>query len=74
MANEANDTDETVRTGAANNANLVNEANVTNKVEATKAGVSIKLPLFSLFSPTKNTAILVEVKGYFGIINNQLGG
>ncbi len=74
MTNEANNTDEIIGTSAANDAILVNKANVTIKVEATKAGVSVELLLFAPFSLTKYTTIFVEVKGYFGIINNQIGG
>jgi hypothetical protein len=55
-------------------ANESSEARVTNKAEANKAGVSVKMPLLLPFSLTKYTAIFVEVKGCFGINYNQLGG
>jgi hypothetical protein len=59
---------------AVNEANLADKARVTNKAEANEVIVFVKLPVLHPFSLTKCTAIFTEVKGYFGIFNNQLGG
>ena len=40
--------------------------------EVDEAGVSIEMPLLLPFSLTKYSAIFTEVKGSFGINNNQL--
>ncbi len=57
----------------ANKANEANEANNAD-VAKNKVAVFVELPVLHLFSLTKCTAIFVEVKGCFGIFNNQLGG
>ena len=53
-------------------ANEVAESNNTNEVD--KVGVTIETPLLLTFSLTKYPAIFAEVKGSFGVNNNQLGG
>ena len=40
--------------------------------EVDEAGVSIEMPMLLPFSLTKYSAIFTEVKGSFGINNNQL--
>ncbi len=47
---------------------------MTDKAEANEVVVFVKLPVLHPFSLTKCTAIFAEVKEYFGIFNNQLGG
>jgi hypothetical protein len=47
---------------------------VTNKDEANKAILFVKMLVLHPFSLTKCTTIFAEVKGCFGIFNNQLGG
>ena len=65
----------------ANNADEVNDANEADEAdeaddadEVDEAGVSIKMPLLLPFSLTKYPAIFAEVKGSFGVNNNQLLG
>ncbi len=55
----------------ADKADLTNETDKANYVD--KAGVFIKMSLLLPFSLTKYSAIFAEVKGFFGINNNQLG-
>ncbi len=43
-------------------------------LEVDEAGVSIEMPLLFVFSLTKYSAIFAEVKGSFGMNNNQLMG
>ena len=43
-------------------------------LEVGEAGVSIEMPLLLPFSLTKYSAIFSEVKGSFGVNNNQLLG
>ena len=43
-------------------------------LEVDEAGVSIEMPLLLPFSLTKYSAIFSEVKGSFGVNNNQLLG
>jgi hypothetical protein len=59
---------------AIDEANLANKARVTDKAEANEVIVFVKLPVLHPFSLTKYTVIFAEVKGCFGIFNNQLGG
>jgi len=59
-------------------ADEVNEADKSDEAdkadEVDEAGVSIEMPLLLPFSLTKYSAIFTEVKGSFGINNNQLWG
>ncbi len=59
---------------AVDEANLANKARVTDKAEANTVIVFVKSPVLHPFSLTKCTAFFAEVKGCFGIFNNQLGG
>ena len=60
---EADNSDEAIESDEADDANKVNEA------------IAIELlALFLPFSLTNNYAIFAEVKEFFGINNNQLGG
>jgi hypothetical protein len=75
--NEANKAVAAVASNVANavdEANLADKARVTNKAEANEVIVFVKSPVLHPFSHTKCTAIFAEVKGCFGIFNNQLGG
>jgi hypothetical protein len=63
---EADEADEAGKTDEADEANEANEVD--------EAGVSIKMPLLLPFSLTKYSAIFAEVKGSFGVHNNQLLG
>ncbi len=71
-------TDEANEANKADKAEAFNEAVVANKAKAKEAIVAkdaigfVKLPVLHPFSLTKCTAIFTEVKGYFGILNNQL--
>ena len=57
----------------SNESNIANEVNKADKSdEVDEAGVSIEMPLLLPFSLTKYSAIFTEVKGSFGINNNQL--
>ena len=57
-------------------ADEVDEADKSDKAdeadEVDETGVSIEMPLLLPFSLTKYSAIFTEVKGSFGINNNQL--
>ena len=54
-------------------ADEVDEADKSDKAdEVDEAGVSIEMPLLLPFSLTKYSAFFMEVKGSFGINNNQL--
>jgi poly-gamma-glutamate capsule biosynthesis protein CapA/YwtB (metallophosphatase superfamily) len=57
---------------AVDEANLADKARVTDKAEANRVIVFVKSPVMHPFSLTKCNAIFVEVKGCFGIFNNQL--
>ncbi len=78
-AYEADDADKVIAADATDEAVKTDEfraadkADVNNQADANKVGVSVKLPLFFPFSLTKYPAIFAEVKGCFGINNNQLG-
>ena len=50
------------------------EVDVGEANEVDEAGVSIETPLLLPFSLTKYSAIFSEVKGSFGVNNNQLLG
>jgi hypothetical protein len=63
---ESDETDE------VDEANEVDEADEADEVD--EAGVSIETPLLLPFSLTKYSAIFSEVKGSFGVNNNQLLG
>jgi hypothetical protein len=77
-AYEADDADKVIADDATNEAVKANEfraadkADVNNQANANKVGVSVELPLLLPFSLTKYSAIFAEVKGCFGINNNQL--
>jgi hypothetical protein len=68
--------EEAIVADEANVANKTNEANKADKADVAKnkVVVFVELPVLHPFSLTKCTAIFVEVKGCFGIFNNQLGG
>ena len=69
-AAEADDSDEVIKSDESDDADEVDEA---DKVD--KTGVSIGMPLLLFpFSLTKYSAIFAEVKGSFGVNNNQLLG
>ncbi len=59
---------------ADNKIHLVGKAEEVNKAKSNKVGMSVEFPLLLPFSLTKYSAIFMEVKGCFGIFNNQLGG
>jgi hypothetical protein len=76
---KADDADEVIAAVATNEAVKADEfcatdkAGVNDQSDVNKAGVCVKLPLLLLFSLTKYFEIFAEVKGCFGIFNNQLG-
>ena len=69
MKSTRHEADEANEAGKTDEADEANEAN-----EVDEAGVSIKMPLLLPFSLTKYPAIFAEVKGSFGVNNNQLLG
>jgi hypothetical protein len=83
---KANDADKAIVADAANKANIAKEvydANKADKAEANEANKASMLPchdiivicvdMLSPFSLTKYSASLAEMKGCFGINDNQLG-
>ena len=82
VANEATETDEADLAGEATDAteaDWANKADAIDEVGAADDSIMIDkvvlglLTLFLPFSLTKHSAIFAEVKGFFGINNNQLG-
>ena len=83
-AAEADDSDEVIKSDESDDADEVDEADKVDKtgvsigmpllLEVDEAGVSIEMPLLFPFSLTKYSAIFAEVKGSFGVNNNQLLG
>ena len=65
-----------IESDESNVADKIDEANKSDKAdeadEVDKTGVSIEILLLLPFSLTKYSAIFTEVKGSFGINNNQL--
>jgi hypothetical protein len=86
VAEEAIESDESAESDEVNEADEANETNEADEVgetgvsiempllEVDEASVSIEMPLLLPFSLTKYSAIFLEVKGSFGVNNNQLGG
>ncbi len=77
-AAEADDSDKAIESDESDEANEVDEADEVDEAneadEVDEAGVSIETPLLPPFSLTKYSAIFSEVKGSFGVNNNQLLG
>ncbi len=73
-ADENVEVNEVDKTNEAVKARQSFEARVTNKAEANKSVVFVKLPVMHPFSLTKCTTIFTEVKGCLGIFNNLPGG
>ncbi len=83
-AAEADDSDEVIKSDESNDADEVDEADKVDKtsvsigmsllLEVDEAGVSIEMPLLFPFSLTNYSTIVAEVKGSFGLNNNQLLG
>ena len=68
--NEAIALDKAVEANKADKSNEVNKAVAAN--EADEAYEAIEMPMLLPFSLTKYPAIFAEVKGSFGVNNNQL--
>ena len=58
--------------GAAIESDESDVADEVDEADKSDEGVSIEMPLLLPFSLTKYSAIFTEVKGSFGINNNQL--
>ena len=71
-SDDSNDADDANEVDNANEANEADEADDANEVD--EAGVSIEMPLLLPFSLIKYPATFAEVKGSFGVNNNQLLG
>ncbi len=74
---ESDDADDVDEANQADKADEVNKTGVSIEMpllEVDEAEMSIEMPLLFPFSLTKYSAIFAEVKGSFGINNNQLLG